>query len=108
MSRDADLDELERLIRAPDESRAPSPDGSTCWRDQRRICGGDCVAYNFGGIGVHPSDPIQAHTQCLLIVIRMPSTKDPMLLAAEQARIRADDERRERALREMSGNKVTP
>lgn len=84
--RDDELDELERHLR-PDDPHIEAPDkkvisdGSICWRDKDRVCGGDCVAFNFVGYGLGPDDSQQAHQQCMLIMLRVP--QKPGLSPAE-------------------------
>lgn len=94
-SRDEELDEIERTLRMPEkqpEQRSVG-DGAMCWRDQLRMCGPDCVAFNFARIGVPDGVPVQSHMQCVLIAIRIPRTQDDL------ARQQLEDEMRERQLR---------
>ncbi len=51
MSRDQELDELEKQLREPHIEKPDElsiQDGSTCWIDGNRACGPDCRAYDPG------------------------------------------------------------
>jgi hypothetical protein len=66
---------LEELAKAGDPTRyVQKPeqievkDGETCWMNQVRVCGPDCIAFNRDEIDEHGS-PVQGPTKCTLIVL---------------------------------------
>jgi hypothetical protein len=66
-TRDEELDEVERAlhvpyVESPDEVNIPR--GGTCWIDQHRPCGPDCVAFNV------QRDTANTADQCLHLVHR--------------------------------------
>lgn len=66
MSRDKELDALERelhtpFIEKPDEIHVGH--GMLCWKDRARSCGPDCVAYN-------PEGADDGANQCVLLVYK--------------------------------------
>lgn len=69
MSRDEDLDELERdlkrpFIHEPDvKDRAP---GMECWLDQTRVCGPACMAYNTDEID-EKGNVVDGPDRCLIL-----------------------------------------
>lgn len=62
----AELDrELGTYIHKPDKMNVQ--DGESCWLDQARICGPDCVAFNVDGVGIEPEQETQGHTKCVVL-----------------------------------------
>lgn len=76
MDRDKELEnfqrELEKDIRSADPylhkpDQLKVQDGETCWLDQARICGADCMAYNTLGVGLEPEQEVQGHLRCVVL-----------------------------------------
>ena len=53
-------------IEEPEEIE--TKDGDSCWINQARICGPDCIAFNLDNVD-EGGGPIQGPTQCTLIVL---------------------------------------
>ena len=105
MSRDKELDDLERELRGDPYLYAPDDvevrDGMACWLDEGRVCGPICVAYNTeetdeNGVAYSAAD------RCLVLLTAKQQGAAIQLAAAASTRVsqRRLQERAEAALRE--------
>lgn len=95
--RDKELDELEKELRddpfiaKPDEIKVG--DGSICFLDKERMCGGECTAFNW------QADPRQSPNQCLILAYggQVASGALVEVARARQERRAQEDEQRRKA-----------
>lgn len=91
--RDEALHERERLhdvgdpyLHPPDEVELE--EGMACWRDERRICGTDCVAFNLATLDER-GQPTNVPEQCVLLDVKLKSLQaQQQLLQLERDKVR--------------------
>jgi hypothetical protein len=95
--RDRELDRLEQELAGAPYIEEPGDkkvgDGSMCWLNGERMCGGDCVAFNW------ESEPLQAPNQCIALAYfgQVASGALTQIKLSRKARQRAEDRQREEA-----------